>query len=78
MPEVKKIRKMMEYFNFLDQLRESGETNMFGAGPYLQEAFGITNRAESAYIVGKWMKTFSDEESVKERAKKALSLVGEE
>ena len=31
-----------EYFDFLDDLRESGRTNMFGAAPYLQEHFGIS------------------------------------
>lgn len=30
---------MEKYFDFLDDLRDSGETNMFGAAPYLQEAF---------------------------------------
>ena len=29
------------YFDYLDQLRESGITNMFGASPYLQEAFDL-------------------------------------
>ena len=31
-----------EYFDYLDNLRESGVTNMFGASPYLQEAFDLT------------------------------------
>ena len=30
---------MEKYFDFLDDRRDTGETNMFGAGPYLQEAF---------------------------------------
>ena len=30
---------MKKYFDYLDQLRQSGETNMFGAVPYLQKEF---------------------------------------
>lgn len=44
---------------FLDKLRESGVTNMFGAGPYLVEAFGLS-QSESHKVLGFWMKTFSD------------------
>lgn len=30
---------MEKYFEYLEELRRSGETNMFGAVPYLQERF---------------------------------------
>ena len=30
-----------EVFTFLDKLRESGKTNMFGAAPYVAEAFSM-------------------------------------
>ena len=30
-----------KYFEFLDELREAGQTNMFGAIPYLQNKFGL-------------------------------------
>ena len=46
------------YFDYLDQLRESGITNMFGALPYLQEAFNL-NRYEAKDILLEWMQTFS-------------------
>ena len=32
------------YFTYLDELRGSGETNMFGAPAYLVEEFGIDKR----------------------------------
>lgn len=48
-----------EMFEFLDDLRESGETNMFGAGPYVQEAFGLS-RADARKVVMEWMETFSE------------------
>jgi hypothetical protein len=44
---------------FLDTLRESGVTNMFGAGPYVQEEFGL-DKKEAGAMVGEWMRTFGD------------------
>ena len=46
-------------FEYLDALRDSGVTNMFGAGPYLQEAFGLS-RYEAKDVVLAWMQTFRD------------------
>jgi hypothetical protein len=48
---------MKEYFDYLVELRDSGVTNMFGAGPYLQREFGLT-RHEARDIVLKWMESF--------------------
>lgn len=50
---------MEEYFEYLDVLRESGVTNMFGAGFYLQEEFGL-DRYEARDILTKWMQTFGE------------------
>jgi hypothetical protein len=46
-----------EHLVFLDKLRASGVTNMFGATPYVARAFG-TNKKTSSAIVSYWMKTF--------------------
>ena len=46
-------------FEYLDDLRESGVTNMFGAGPYVQDEFGL-GRREAGELVGEWMKTFTE------------------
>ena len=48
-----------EVFEFLDNLRESGKTNMFGAAPFVQQAFDL-NKFESRYLVSEWMRTFSE------------------
>lgn len=45
-------------FEFLDTLRESGAINMFGAGPYVQNAFGL-DRREARDLVLEWMETFA-------------------
>ena len=48
-----------EYFEYLDQLRESGVTNMFGATPYLVEEFGV-DRSTARRILTEWMRSFSE------------------
>lgn len=47
------------YYEYLDGLRESGITNMFGAGPYLQRRFGISGHS-ARVILGAWMDTFEE------------------
>jgi len=46
-----------EHLEFLDDLRGSGATNMFGAGAYLREEFRIDTE-EASKILLYWMKTF--------------------
>jgi hypothetical protein len=46
-------------FAFLDSVRETGAINMFGAAPYLQEAFDLSRR-EAKDILLEWMKTFGE------------------
>ena len=48
---------MNEYYGYLNALRDSGVVNMFGAGPYLQEQFGLS-RSEARTIVIAWMKQY--------------------
>ncbi len=49
-----------EYREFLDDLRESGTINMFGAPRELQTVFGI-DRAEARAIFTEWTKTFEED-----------------
>jgi len=46
-----------EYYSFLDVLRDSGVTNMFGAAPYLVEEFGL-KKAEARQVLSDWMKQY--------------------
>ena len=48
----------MDVFKFLDDLRGSGVTNMFGATPWIMENFHITKYDANRFLV-KWMETFS-------------------
>jgi hypothetical protein len=50
-----------KYYDFLDDLRESGETNMLGAAPYLIANWGM-GRGEAREILSGWIKEFSIEE----------------
>ena len=48
---------MGDYFNYLEELRQSGVTNMFGATPYLMEEFGMSQR-EAKDVLLQWMKSY--------------------
>tara|TARA_Y100001968_G_C19444358_1_gene764409 strand:+ start:3105 stop:3287 length:183 start_codon:yes stop_codon:yes gene_type:complete len=45
------------YFAFLDELKESGVTNMFGAVPYLMDEF-ILDKDEALDILSRWMESY--------------------
>lgn len=44
---------------FLDVVRSSGVTNMFGAAPYIQEHFGVS-KSEARSFLSEWMRTFGE------------------
>jgi len=44
---------------FLNDLRDSGVTNMFGAAPYLQDEFGL-EKGEARQVLANWMQSFSE------------------
>lgn len=46
-----------KYKDFLDNLRKSGITNMYGARPYIESMFGISKR-EATRVLTQWMKEF--------------------
>jgi hypothetical protein len=48
---------MLEY---LDELRESGITNMFGARPYVEEEFPELSSGNAGKVLIYWMHTFSE------------------
>lgn len=52
-----------KYFNYLEKLRQSGETNMYGAGRYLDREFpelrdasgGFHSSTAARRVLGEWM-----------------------
>ena len=49
-----------EHLIYLDELRESGVTNMFGAGAYLAAEFCIDKKV-AAEILSYWMDSFGED-----------------
>lgn len=64
------IEALEDAFIYLDDLRESWATNMYGAGSWLSDEFSYTRKEASAVLVA-WMKTFSDKPAY-DRAKEIL------
>ena len=46
-----------KYIDYLNNLRESGITNMYGAGEYLMDTFDLP-KAEARKILANWMSNF--------------------
>ena len=59
-----------DYFAYLDALRKSGVTNMFGARPYLEQEFDLP-KAEATKVLTAWMQSFSRDKTAEERARMA-------
>lgn len=47
---------MEKYFSYLEELRKSGATNMWGATSYLQEEFPELSAKEAGNILVTWIK----------------------
>jgi hypothetical protein len=50
-------REVMEYLNVI---RDSGVTNMFGATPYIMDEFEHLSRTEATRILKLWMGNFNE------------------
>lgn len=53
-------KREMEVFEYLNDLRESGQTNMFGAQPYIIQNFPVDQK-ESKRLLLLWMDNFNKE-----------------
>lgn len=47
-------------FTYLNELRNSGETNMFGARPYIEAEFGFSQE-KSTKLLKRWMNNFHED-----------------
>jgi hypothetical protein len=47
------------YLKYLDAVRLSGLTNMFGAAPYLVCEFPELNKRQARAVLSYWMRTFT-------------------
>ena len=57
-----KEKNYQKYFDYLERLRQSGETNMYGAEPYLQSEFPELryDKDKAREILLAWIKTFDE------------------
>lgn len=53
-------KQIENYLRYLDNLRESGATNMFGARPWLMRAYPDLDEGQAAKVLTYWMATFSE------------------
>ena len=56
-----------EMFDYLEDLRQSGETNMFGAAPYLEQEFSISHK-DAGKVLTDWMEAHSDSSRILSRS----------
>ena len=63
--------ELLVYFEYLDELRQSGITNMYGATYYLISEYDLGPK-EAEQVLHAWMKSYSGELSVKLRVKAVL------
>jgi len=57
MPEALK----REIFEYLDELRDSGEVNMFGAAPYVASEFFLSKQ-DARQVLLEWMESCKERE----------------
>lgn len=55
-----------DMLTYLDDLRESGETNIYGARPYLMDAFDL-DRQQAGTVLSYWMDTFGKRYDTKDQ-----------
>lgn len=51
-------KEINEYWIYLEELRRSGVTNMFGATPYLMQEFMLSMK-EARKILADWMNNYN-------------------
>ena len=49
------LSEVARYFNYLDELKKSGQTKFFGGIPKLMDKYKNLTRREATTIVMKWM-----------------------
>ena len=63
---------MKRHFKYLDTLRESGRTNMYGAALFLEEERGVSSETAKKVTL-LWMRTFDGKSPLDDRVATALT-----
>lgn len=56
----KEVTDEEQYYNYLEWLRRSGQTNMYGAAPFLVSEFKEVNYEKAGEILGYWMVNYAE------------------
>lgn len=56
------MQPMQKYYAYLEELCKSGETNMYGAAPYLERQFPELSAAQAKEVLILWIESFNEEE----------------
>lgn len=69
MTEQKKVERPAvvtdEMLEYLEKLRKSGKTNMWGAVPFLRKKFAQLSMAEAKSVLFYWMASYSERKEAK-------------
>ena len=57
--EKKYNEEWIEYYQYLENLRQSGVVNMYGAAPYLEAVFDGDEGFNAQRVLGSWMKNYN-------------------
>lgn len=66
--------ELEEYFEYLDELRESGVTNMFAAPSYLQDRYSL-DKVTARVVFKVWADTFDPDTDLDDRVVEGLDLL---
>ena len=56
--EKKYNKDWVKYYKYLERLRQSGVTNMYGASPYLAKAFPALDKREASKVLVSWIENY--------------------
>lgn len=59
----KLTKEEIQIFKFLNNLRNSGATNMFGATPYIVDEFEVS-KSFASKVLSLWMGNFNEDDSM--------------
>ena len=59
MENLNEYKAKKTHYEYLDMVRKTGKINMFGAGIFLENEFGLTKK-DARKVLMNWMKSFKD------------------
>jgi hypothetical protein len=70
-------KELKEAFDYLETLKDSGQTNMFGARPYVADEFGW-DKYKAGKALSLWMAVYGPDTAAKDMVTKAMEMLKKE